>query len=72
GQGIQRGEKAVGGRKGHVGTKMRQRGRVELCRIGKKADAGIVMQDGKAVQHRVARHIRAADVQQPANAVGQC
>ena len=71
GQDIQGGKEGLGRAKGNLRAKMRQRCRIELCRVSEQADAGIVLQDGKAMQHRVARHIRATDVQKPAQAVGQ-
>ena len=70
-QGAQGGHKGRDRAQQHIGAQMRAGGVVELRGIGKQGDMGVVMQDGKAVQHRVARHIGTADVQKPAQAVGQ-
>lgn len=44
---------------------------IKLGGFGKEGDTGVIVQDGKAVQDRVARHIGATDVEQPAKRVGQ-
>ncbi len=44
---------------------------VKLASLSKQGDALVVMQHGKGMQDRVARHVGATDVQQPADRVGQ-
>ena len=44
---------------------------IELGAVGKQGHARIIMQNGKAVQDRIARNVSAANVQQPAQRVGQ-
>ena len=51
------------------GAQMRPHGRRRTWPASANSvDPPVIVQDGKAVQHRVARHIRAADVQKPADA----
>ena len=52
-------------------AKMGPRRRIKLGRLGEQRHAGIVVQDGKAVQNRIARHIGPAQVQEPANRIRQ-
>ena len=56
---------------GDLGPQMCKRAFVKLGGIGKQRQACIIVQNRQAMQHRIARHIGAADVQKPAQAIGQ-
>ena len=70
-QGLQGRGEAGQRMQGDLGPQMRERAFVKLGGIGKQRHASIIVQNRQAMQHRIARDIGAADVQKPAQAVGQ-
>ena len=65
------GPKAAGGSDGDLGAEVGAQRGVGLGRVGEELDPGVGVEDGEGERHRRAGDVRAADVEEPGDRVGQ-